>query len=158
MAGADSSFVPTTIKNLDRLDIAGAVTLFEAQMREHEMPSHAEELRKAIETVLADPGRGFILVASADERLLGVAYAATLMSLEHAGTIGSLEELYVLPESRGCGIGGALIDEVLSRARRLGWKGVELEVTEGHERAGRLYVRHGFQLLSRQRYAHPFSR
>jgi len=83
---------------------------------------------------------------------VGAVFAAAHSSLEHGGTIGWLEELYVSPQSRGQGIGSRLMADVISRARQLGWRGLELEVVTGHERAIALYLRHGFQPLSRTRF------
>ena len=45
---------------------------------------------------------------------------------------------------RGRSVGSALLADVIARAERLNWRGVELEVVVGHERAAALYVRHGF--------------
>jgi GNAT superfamily N-acetyltransferase len=70
--------------------------------------------------------------------------------------IGWLEELYVVPEFRGAGVGSALLADVLARAERLKWRGVELEVVVGHERAAALYLRHGFVSAPRSRYTRLF--
>jgi len=157
MASAVLPLNPATIKLLERPDLDAAVGLFEAQLREHRIASTAQELRTVIETVVSHPEHGFMLLASVGERPVGVAYAAALLSLEHAGIVGWVEELYVVPDSRGVGIGSALLNEVLSRAVQSGWKGVELELIAGHERAGRLYVRHGFHPLARRRYSRIFT-
>jgi GNAT superfamily N-acetyltransferase len=42
-------------------------------------------------------------------------------SLEHGGVSGWLEELYVLPQWRGRGIGSRLVGEVIAHARELGY-------------------------------------
>jgi maltose/maltodextrin transport system permease protein len=56
-----------------------------------------------------------MLVAKApDGGSIGVAYASSLLSLEHGGVSGWLEELYVLPQWRGLGIGSRLIAEVVT--------------------------------------------
>jgi GNAT superfamily N-acetyltransferase len=82
-------------------------------------------------------------VASAvDGNPVGVAYASCLLSLEHGGFSGWLEELYVLPEWRGRGIGSCLIAEVITRAKELGWRAIDLEVDVGHQRAISLYTRY----------------
>jgi GNAT superfamily N-acetyltransferase len=70
-----------------------------------------------------------MLVANApDGGSIGVAYASSLLSLEHGGVSGWLEELYVLPQWRGRGIGSRLVAEVIAHARELGWRALDLEV------------------------------
>lgn len=55
-----------------------------------------------------------------------------------------LEDLYVAEEARGAGLGGALIELALERARARGCRRVELDTSEANEGARRLYARHGF--------------
>src|ERR1700738_928526 len=103
-----------SINLLDARQLDGAIVLFDTQLREHGIATSVDELRTVAETVVAEPRYGFILVASAvDGNPVGVAYASRLLSLEHGGFSGWLEELYVLPEWRGRGIGSCLIAEVI---------------------------------------------
>jgi GNAT superfamily N-acetyltransferase len=91
-------------------------------------------------------------VATDDEgRAVGVAYASTILTLEH-GVSGWLEELYVLPEWRGKGLGSRLLDAVITHAERLGWRALDLEVDANHQRVIPLYTRHHFQPRSRTRF------
>jgi RimJ/RimL family protein N-acetyltransferase len=50
----------------------------------------------------------------------------------------------VVASSRGHGIGGALIDAVIERARRAGMERIELDVFAKNKRARALYERRGF--------------
>ena len=135
-----------------------AVTLLSAQLREHDLETSIEALRGVTRAVISDPRHGFILLAAAEGEFIGIAYAAAHLSAEHGGIIGWLEELYVLPEWRSHGVGSLLLGEVITRARDLGWRGLELEVVAGHERAVSLYRRHGFHPLSRARFSQIFGR
>jgi GNAT superfamily N-acetyltransferase len=138
---------------VDARELDAIVALFEAQLREHEIATPREELRSVIQTVIAEPRYGFMLAARApDSRPIGVAYASSLLSLEHGGVSGWLEELYVLPPWRGQGIGSRLVEEVVGHARELGWRGIDLEVEASHQRAISLYARHQFQPHSRSRF------
>jgi GNAT superfamily N-acetyltransferase len=129
------------------------IALFEAQLREHAITTSCDDLRGVIQRVIADPRCGFMLAATApDSRPIGVAYASSLLSLEHGGVSGWLEELYVLPQWRGQGIGSRLIEEVVIHARTLGWRALDLEVDAAHQRAVLLYVRHQFRPHSRSRF------
>ena len=137
-------------------DVVTAVDLLAAQLREHDITTVEEQLRAVVQAVVDDERHGFMLLARAEDRAVGIAYAATHLSAEHGGVIGWLEELYVVPGSRGRGVGSRLLAEVISRAQQLRWRAVELEVVRGHERAAALYVRHGFVEAQRARYTRTF--
>ncbi len=128
------------------------VALLEAQLREHDIATDAGALCSVASEVIADPRHGFILLATVDDAVAGLAYAAAHLSAEHGGPVGWLEELYVAPRWRERGIGSDLLRAVISRAQRLGWRALELEVVAGHERVAGLYVRHGFAALARARF------
>ena len=137
---------------VDRDSLEAAVALLQAQLAEHEMHPTAEALRGVVQTVIAADARlGFMLLATSAGQPIGIAYAAAHLSAEHGGTVGWLEELYVIPEWRGCGVGSALLIEVATRAQQQGWRALELEVVAGHERAVPLYQRHGFTRADRAR-------
>jgi GNAT superfamily N-acetyltransferase len=91
-------------------------------------------------------------VARAGGRIVGVAYVATILSIEHAGPAAWLEELYVMPAWRQRGVGSALVVAVLERARAAGMVAIDLEIDAGHSRTASLYQRFGFQPLERSRW------
>ena len=130
-----------------------AAVLFEAQLREHQMAPPTDALQEAIRSVIDNPSYGFVLLGTApDGAAVGVAYASSLLSFEHGGVSGWLEELYVTPAWRGRGIGSRLLQEVVKMARELGWRALDLEVDVAHERAIPLYLRHGFHPHARSRF------
>jgi GNAT superfamily N-acetyltransferase len=112
----------------------------------------------ALEKVVADGTRGFILLARDDLRIVGVAYVATILSAEHCGLVAWLEELYVTPSLRSRGIGSALVTEVLERAREMEVVAIDLEIDAGHSRAEALYQRFGFRRLDRSRWARELNK
>ena len=146
-----------SIRAVELPDLDAAVALFDAQLREHVIITPVADLRDVARAVIADSSHGFLLLALSEGTPVGVAYAASHLSLEHGGTIGWLEELYVAPRWRGSGIGARLLKEVIERAQKLNWRGLELEVVSGHERVVPLYLRHTFQPLSRNRFCRIFS-
>ena len=133
-------------------DCPECARLLVAQLLEHDIEAPEAELMGVLQIVIADPVLGFLLVAREEGRIVGVAYAATLLSAEHRGFVASLEELYVAPDFREHGIGTALLKAVLERAQSEGMKAVELEVDEGHRRVMSLYQRFGFRRLDRSRW------
>jgi GNAT superfamily N-acetyltransferase len=60
-----------------------------------------------------------------------------------------LEDLFVREEARGGGLGRALVERSLERARERGCKRVELDTTEDNDTAIRLYESFGFSPASK---------
>jgi ribosomal protein S18 acetylase RimI-like enzyme len=142
-----------TITPVDTEMLDAITNLFEAQLREHEITTSRDDLRAVAQTVLVDKRHGFMLAARAsDGSVIGVAYASSLLSLEHGGVSGWIEELHVLPDMRGQGIGSSLLAEVVAHAEGSGWHALDLEVEASHVRATSLYARYQFQPHSRSRF------
>jgi GNAT superfamily N-acetyltransferase len=126
--------------------------LFEAQLREHAINSSVDSLITTLRLVDQHLEYGFILTATSDDLVVGVAYASSILSLEHGGWSGWLEELYVLPEWRSHGIGTRLLDAVMTTAIERGWIAMDLEVDVGHQRVVSLYASRDFQPVPRNRF------
>jgi GNAT superfamily N-acetyltransferase len=143
----------TTITPVNAETLDAVIDPLDAQLREHEITRSRDDLYAVAQTVIADGRHGFILVARApDGSPIGVAYASSVLSLEHGGHGGWIEELYVLPQWRGQGIGSDLIAKVVACAKELGWRALDLEVEASHQRAISLYARHQFRPHSRRRF------
>lgn len=67
------------------------------------------------------------------------------------GEEGELANIAVAPGCRGRGLGSALLDTVLERARGRGVRELFLEVRESNATAISMYERRGFELLGRRR-------
>ena len=146
------------ISLVDERSVDTTVALLQAQLREHEIATPVELLRDVVARVQSDADVGFMLLAhKGEDAAIGVAYAAAHLSAEHGGVIGWLEELYVVPGARGEGVGSALLGEVIARGQQLAWRGIELEVVAGHERAVSLYLRHQFVATPRARFSRIFA-
>lgn len=143
---------PFTIAPMQPADAAAVAALLVAQMREHRIEAPPAAMERVVAELAASGTHGFILVAHADGEVAGVAYLATMLSMEHCGHIGWLEELYVAPTQREHGIGEALLHDALERARQMNLVAIELEVDIEHRRAESLYARHGFTSLPRARW------
>ena len=138
--------------------VGAVVALFEGQLCEHGIRAELPALRAAVMAVVGDPRHGFVLVAQLScGAMVGVAYASALLSLEHAGVSGWLEELYVLPPWRGQGVGSRLLGAVIDEAASLGWRALDLEVEAAHRRAEALYLRHAFRPHARRRFWRPLN-
>jgi len=109
-------------------------------------------LSGVLQKVVADGTRGFLLWAREAGRIVGVAYVATIPSVEHCGSVAWLEELYVIPTHQSRGIGTALANAVLDRAHKEGIVAIDLEIDAGQNRSESLYRRLGFRPLNRSRW------
>lgn len=134
-------------------DMQTICTLLQGQFDEHGISFDAERLNKAVEEILIDEQWGSFLLAREQDRSVGLAAVSYTRTLEHGGKSAWLDELYVLPEKRGRGIGTALVEEVIARCRASGCAAIDLEVDQEHQDAERLYSRHGFKQLPRARWA-----
>jgi len=133
-------------------EAAPIATLLTRQLAEHDLPADPARVAEAVAGILADARTGFLMVARADVDVVGVSYVAMIWSLEHGGLSSWLEELYVLPEWRGRGVGAQLLAASLAAAHERGCVAMDLEVTADHARAARLYAREGFAELPRSRW------
>ena len=92
-------------------------------------------------------GPGSIYFIAAEEnRLLGGGGIFPSQGLP-AGTC-ELVKLYLLPDSRGMGLGAALMKRCISAARELGYKSIYLESMPELNKAVGLYEQFGFTQLS----------
>ncbi|TMB44831.1 MAG: GNAT family N-acetyltransferase, partial [Deltaproteobacteria bacterium] len=114
MANLDSrrsraALLVTHVRPARRGDRDRLVALLVAQLREHRIRTPKARLARAVDGVLGDPQRGRLLVATIGGRPIGLAALSFIWPLEHGGRSAWLEELYVEPSQRGCGIGRALL-------------------------------------------------
>jgi len=138
-----------TIRRISRT--AAAVPLIEAQYREHRISIGGARLRSALQALVH--GHGVVLLARSGKSAAGVAAISWTWTVERGGRTAWLDELYVVTELRGRGIGRRLLLRAMAEARRAGCRSMELEVVRGHGRAARLYLRERFARLPRTRYS-----
>lgn len=134
-------------------ELAALSALLVRQLREHgnELPDAV--LRIAAAGMIEHPRRGRFLIAREGDAMVGFAALSFLWTLERGGRSAWLDELFVVPERRGHGIGEALLQAALGVARAAGALAVDLEIEAGHERAASLYHGAGFAPLARTRWA-----
>ncbi len=84
------------------------------------------------------------LVASINDHLVG---GGGISSFNNSNDICELRKLFLLPESRGLGIGKKLIEECLEYAKNKGYKKCYLDTLTSMKSAIALYEKLGFQHL-----------
>ncbi len=93
-----------------------------------------------------DAGDGEYLLAAVDGDPAGVSQLRFRWSVWTSAEDCWLEDLYVRESARRAGVGRALVEASLERARSRGCKRIELDVNEGNEAALALYESCGFSL------------
>ncbi len=109
---------------------------------EFDTPSPGVEvLVRRLRTLLAGPDTVAILAGTPASAL---ALVTLRPNVWYAGPVALLDELYVIPELRGQGIGSAVIGRLQEIAADRGVGRIEINVDERDAGARRFYERHGF--------------
>ncbi len=111
---------------------------------EEEFAPDADKQRRALQAILSDAGVGRTFVAREGERIVAMANLLYTVSTAEGGRAALFEDLVVLPERRGRGIGAALLRHVIDAARQEGLTRVTLLTDRGNKRAQALYRKMGF--------------
>jgi ribosomal protein S18 acetylase RimI-like enzyme len=85
-----------------------------------------------------------------DDAVVGFFVLSLGYSPEHGGTDGFIDDLYLIPDVRGRGLGRRAIELALMEARCCGVRVLLLEVEAENERAYRLYASMGFSDTKRR--------
>jgi ribosomal protein S18 acetylase RimI-like enzyme len=101
-----------------------------------------ELLLKELLTGPAAPGA--IWVAETQGVLMGYLIVVLLMSVEHLGLMGEIDELFVLPEARSRGTGARLLAAAEAALVQRGCVRLQLQLASGNARARAFYERLGF--------------
>ena len=124
--------------------VAGLLAQFRDWMG-RESPSD-ESLRSGVERLIADPQAEYLLGASdAGGPPAGVCQLRFRYAVWHDAEDCWLEDLFVRDEARGSGLGRALAEVAVSRARERGCARVQLDANESNAAAVALYERLGFR-------------
>lgn len=78
---------------------------------------------------------------------VGVGLVTLRPNVWYEGLVGLLDELYVVPELRGDGIGTAILRLIEAVARDRDVDAIEINVDEGDSDAQRFYERHGYTTI-----------
>lgn len=123
-------------------DAETVARLLDAFNREFDTPTPGvSDLTRRLQSLLA--GANVIALLSGEP-----AVAVALMTLRpnvwYAGPVALLDELYVVPELRGRGLGTALLQAAEGTARERGAELLEINVDGEDTGARRFYERHGY--------------
>ena len=104
-----------------------------------------ETFHRNVAELIKDPQADFLLVAEAEgEEAVGVAQMRCRLGVWRDGDDAWLEDVYVRKEAQGHGLGRALTEAAIERARERGAKRIQLDVEEGNATARAVYEKAGF--------------
>jgi ribosomal protein S18 acetylase RimI-like enzyme len=112
--------------------------------QEAELSPDPEKQRRALEIILQDPSRARLYVARDGNTIVAMAALHFTTSTAEGGRVAWFEDCIVRPEHRRQGIGKALLEHVVARARAEGALRVMLLTDGDNERAQALYRKMGF--------------
>jgi GNAT superfamily N-acetyltransferase len=134
------------IRPVNHADFEPAFSLLERFFAEEGFGTAPDQIRTQLEEMLAND-ESAVFLAWVNDKAVGVATVTTTQGIE-LGHSAELEDLYVLPEARGCKVGGALIEAVKDWCRPRGCRVVSVVVTPEGQAAHNLidyYRAHGFE-------------
>ncbi len=88
--------------------------------------------------------RGATWVAESQGALTGYLIVVLVMSVEHQGLMGEIDEFFVLPEARARGIGARLLAAAEAALVQRGCVRLQLQLASRNARARAFYERLGF--------------
>jgi GNAT superfamily N-acetyltransferase len=86
-----------------------------------------------------------ILVAESDGRVVGHVMLQVHFVALHGTKLANIDQLFVVTERRGQGIGRRLMDSALEAARFLGCNGLQVQATSHNWAAHSVYTAFGFE-------------
>lgn len=114
-------------------------------------PPAVKALRRAADTLIADPALGCLLVAETLEGIAGALAASWQHAIHVPGRYGLVQELWVERAWRGRGVGSALLGALVEHARDEGLVRVEVglptERFAGAAATRSFYAANGFALV-----------
>ena len=121
-----------------------------AELYSHDSsPFDAGRARRTAQGLLGEPDFGTTWLIEVEGKVAGYLVLVLGYSLEFGGRFGLLDELFVLEDYRGSGIGAEALAFASRQARERGWGALRLEVGQSNARAISVYRRAGFEMHER---------
>lgn len=104
----------------------------------------ARRLSRELERLCAREHPGGAWIAHADGAPAGYLLLVYVFSLEHHGLTAEIDELFVLPQYRGRGLGAQLLRAAEAAAAAAGCTNISLQLRRDNDAARAFYRRHGY--------------
>lgn len=112
--------------------------------QEAEFEANPEVQQRGLEQIIRNPEVGHILLARSDGKIIGMVNLLYTVSTALGERVAILEDMVVLPEARGRGVGSSLIENAIELAKKSGCRRITVLSDEDNASAHRFYQRHGF--------------
>lgn len=97
------------------------------------VPFEEGRARRAVEMLMAHPEYGRVWLVHEGERAVGYAVMSFDYSLEYGGRNAYVDEIFIVKEARGQGLGERVLEFVEYAARAAGVTAIHLEVNRGNK-------------------------
>ncbi len=112
--------------------------------QEAEFLPNRETQAKGLLQILGNPDIGHVVVAKINREIVGMVSVLFTVSTALGAPVAIFEDMVVLPEVRGSGIGSKLLEYAIRSARESGCKRITLLTDHDNFSAQRFYAKHGF--------------
>jgi GNAT superfamily N-acetyltransferase len=112
---------------------------------EQEFRPDREKQIRALRMIVAAPERGNIFVATEEDQVVGMVSLLFTISTAKGAPACWLEDMVILPEHRGTGIGSKLLTHAVAYAKSIGVTRITLLTDRTSDKSIHFYERHGFQ-------------
>ncbi|HAS47403.1 MAG TPA: GNAT family N-acetyltransferase [Microscillaceae bacterium] len=126
-------------------DITHLLPLVEAFYALENIPFDSKATSEALEEFIQNPNWGYLWLIRTHEKLIGYLIVALGYSLEFKGRDAFVDEIFIVKDYRGQGIGSKVLDFVANHCQAQGIKAFHLEVARSNEVAQRTYEKLGFE-------------
>jgi GNAT superfamily N-acetyltransferase len=99
---------------------------------------------KGLYAIITNPAVGMVLVARKQRKIIGMINMLLTISTALGSRVVILEDMVVLPNERGSGVGSRLLTAAIENAREQGCKRITLLTDSNNKLVHQFYEKHGF--------------
>jgi len=144
-------------REITRDDTEAVLAMMAAYHTEDGLEFDALVSRRGLEMIAAGTPLALLWLIEEGGKSVGYLCVTAGFSLEVGGGDFFLDEIYVVPDARGRGLGSQALDFAEGAARDFGARRICLEVTRQNKRARKLYADIGFEEHDRHLMSKPLS-
>lgn len=134
-----------TFRKFTKDDIPSVLSMMQQFNAIDGYPFNKNERTQNLEALLANEHYGTLWIIESEGSIAGYTFLGFGFSFEFKGRDAFVDELFVLPEFQGRGIGKQAIAFITHEAKRSGIKVLHLEAEKHNERGLALYRKNGFK-------------